>query len=285
MASSPAQKPLKIHRAVAAEIPFILSLAEKEGWNPGLYDAAPFYAADSNGFFMGELDGKRIGTVSAVAYDASYGFLGLYIVLPEYRQRGYGHQLFKAALEYLGERAIGLDGVPAQQASYQAAGFQLYAHNIRFEGLIQPTKQAQELIDLRKAPFDAICAYDASIFGSPRAAFLKGWMHMPNARGLAYMLGGRVQGFGIIRQCISGWKIGPLFADQPQIATDIFNALSAHAEKESIFLDVHQSHASAMAIAQHFNMREVFQTARMYTKTPPPRLEEKEFGITSFELG
>ena len=76
------------------ELALALEWAAAEGWNPGLDDAKCFYAADPNGFFLGELDGKPVGCISAVAYDNAYGFLGLYMVAPDYR----GKRLWPQAL-------------------------------------------------------------------------------------------------------------------------------------------------------------------------------------------
>jgi len=79
----------KIRNATREEVDIMVDWAAKEGWNPGLYDANCFYSQDPNGFFVGLLDGKIISTVSAVRYDNTYGFLGFYIVKPQFRGKGY----------------------------------------------------------------------------------------------------------------------------------------------------------------------------------------------------
>jgi len=43
------------------ELNLALEWAAAEGWNPGLDDAKCFYAADPNGFFLGELAGEPVG--------------------------------------------------------------------------------------------------------------------------------------------------------------------------------------------------------------------------------
>jgi hypothetical protein len=65
------------------------------------------------GFFIGELDGQPVSCISCVAYDGSFGFVGLYIVQPALRGRGYGLQTWRAGMAHLGTRNFGLDGVPA----------------------------------------------------------------------------------------------------------------------------------------------------------------------------
>jgi hypothetical protein len=59
------------------------------------------------------LEGEPVASLSAVAYDAGFGFMGFYIVKPEQRGLGFGLEIWKAAIDYLGVRNIGLDGVLA----------------------------------------------------------------------------------------------------------------------------------------------------------------------------
>jgi ribosomal protein S18 acetylase RimI-like enzyme len=102
----------QIRRMTQKEVAEIaVEWAAREGWNPGRHDAACFYAVDPQGFLIGELDGKPVAVISAVAYDDHFGFMGFYIVKPEFRGMGYGIQIWRAALDYLGSRNIGGDGV------------------------------------------------------------------------------------------------------------------------------------------------------------------------------
>jgi len=49
----------RIETMPLSEVEAVIDWAAREGWNPGLNDAACFYAIDPNGFFMGVLDGRR----------------------------------------------------------------------------------------------------------------------------------------------------------------------------------------------------------------------------------
>ena len=100
------------------EIAIAIDWAAAEGWNPGLADAACFATVDPRGFLIGELDGEPAATVSCVNYDASFAFLGFYIVRPDLRGRGHGLRIWNAAIAHAGARVIGLDGVVAQQENY-----------------------------------------------------------------------------------------------------------------------------------------------------------------------
>ena len=92
---------------VRAELDLAVDWAADEGWNPGLHDAGAFWTTDSNGFFAGMLDNRMIGCISAVRYGDSYGFIGFYIVSPEYRGQGRGLQLWNRAVDFLAGRTIG----------------------------------------------------------------------------------------------------------------------------------------------------------------------------------
>ena len=77
---------LEIRPAGQAGVSTMLAWAAAEGWNPGIDDATAFHRADPGGFLIGALDEEPVASVSLVRYDASFAFLGLYIVRPEWRR-------------------------------------------------------------------------------------------------------------------------------------------------------------------------------------------------------
>ena len=198
-----------VRRLRLDELDTIRAWATQEGWNPGIPDAAAFYHADPQGFFVGELDGRPVSCISCVAYDASFGFLGQYIVRPDCRGRGYGIQVWRAGMEHLGVRNVGLDGVVGQQENYQKSGFQ-YAHShIRYRG-VGGGKTSADVVPLSEVPFNDLIAFDREHFPAPRSGFLQRWIGLPGATALGVVRGGRLLGYGVIRPAVEGWKIGPL---------------------------------------------------------------------------
>jgi GNAT superfamily N-acetyltransferase len=268
------------------EIAIAVDWAAAEGWNPGLADAACFATVDADGFFIGELDGAPAAMVSCVNYDASFAFLGFYMVRADLRGRGYGLRLWKSAVAHAGDRVIGLDGVVAQQPNYKKSGFALAYANVRYGGILTaPGAPAAATTALTEVPLAVVAASDRTVFPAPRAAFLRAWIDAPGHVGRALLRDGRLAAWGVIRPCRTGHKVGPLVADDRAAAEMVLAALLAAGGGGEIFLDVPSVNREAVALAQALGLTPVFETARMYTGAIPPLRLERVFGVTTFELG
>lgn len=205
---------LQIRNLRPNEISIAIDWAAAEGWNPGLRDDACFAIPDAQGFFVGEIGGEPVATVSCVNYDDRFAFLGFYVVRAGFRGRGHGLRIWNAAIAHAGSRAIGLDGVVAQQDNYRKSGFQLAYANMRYGGTIAaPPKPPTDVVGLDTIPFADIEADDATVFPAPRGAFLRAWIDTPGHVGRALLRDGRLAAWGVIRPCRTGHKIGPLVAD------------------------------------------------------------------------
>lgn len=270
-----------------AEIDLAIEWAAKEGWNPGLHDVDSFHAADPEGFLVGLLGDEPVATISAVKYGETFGFLGFYIVRPEYRGQGYGIHIWNAAMARLKGRVIGLDGVVAQQENYRKSGFYLAYRNIRYQGLGggKPAADAT-IVPLATRTFAEIEAYDQPFFPAGRTAFLRQWINPPQGVALGILRQDQLAGYGVVRACRSGFKIGPLFADSPAEAEALFLTLKAQVPPTvPIYLDTPEVNPAAVAMAERHGMTVVFETARMYRGTAPVLPLARLFGVTSFELG
>ena len=275
-----------IRRMRREEFPLAIEWAGDEGWNPGVHDDDCFFAADPEGFFVAEIEDIPVGMISMVCYDDRFAFAGLYIVKPEFRGRGCGMQLYQAAIGRAGNRTVGGDAVVAMVDRYQArTGLRFAYKNIRFEGTGGGEVPAG-LVPVRRIPFDLLIEYDRRHFPASRARFLRCWISREGSETLAAVDDeGNLRGYGVRRTCISGHKIGPLFADTPAIADDLFRGLSAAVPSEPVFLDVPTPNTAALELANRHGMTAVFETARMYIGSAPTLPLEEIFGVTSFELG
>jgi hypothetical protein len=285
----------EIRTLTSSEVETVVDWAAGEGWNPGRHDAAAFHAADPGGFLGAFVGGELAGAVSAVRYGAGFGFIGLFIVLPEYRKHLLGVRLGRAALELLDGRCIGTDGVPAQQHQYERlGGFATAWRNVRCQGLLRPTPSGvagrdRILVPAASVPFGDLAVYDAVHFGARRDAFLASWIGLPDHHAWVCLdeeVAGRgpaIRGFGVVRTCREGAKIGPLFADDAEIAGALFRRLTAGGG--DVILDAPEANPAAVALAKRHSMTPVFETARMYRGGDPGLPAGRIFGITTFELG
>lgn len=269
------------------EVNIAIDWAAAEGWNPGLHDAQAFYAADPGGFLVGLLDDMPVAVISAVKYGEHFGFIGFYRVQPGYRGRGFGLRIWQAALARLSGRTIGLDGVVAQQDNYRKSGFALACRNIRYQGAGGgPAPLDAAVQPLADVPFEQVAAYDRRFFPAERHAFLRCWLAQPGASALGLVQHGALCGYGVLRPCQTGFKIGPLLADNPALAERLLLALRARAGADvPIFLDTPAANLAAVALAQRDGMKMVFETARMYLGPAPDLPLDGLFGVTTFELG
>ncbi|WP_439862238.1 GNAT family N-acetyltransferase [Pseudomonas sp. MBLB4136] len=269
------------------ELDIAIDWAAAEGWNPGQHDADSYYAADPDGFLIGLLGDEPVAVISVVKYGVGFGFLGFYIVKPQYRGQGYGLQIWNAGLAYLAGRTIGLDGVVTQQDNYRKSGFALAHANVRYQGVAgdEPCNDA-DIVSLTSLPFADLCAYDRAFFPEVRDTFLQAWIAQPESTALGILRDQQLAGYAVLRRCRAGYKVGPLFADTAQLAERLFRALKASAPAGAeIFLDIPANHAAAVDMAQRHDMTVSFETARMYRGAAPAMPIERIFGITSFELG
>ena len=269
------------------ELELVLEWARQEGWNPGLDDSLAFLEADPSGFFVGSIGEVPVGSISVVKYGDSFAFLGLYIVHPDFRGKGYGKVIWQAGIASAGDRTIGLDGVAAQQDNYRKAGFEPAYSTIRYGGgvtsLPVSTLVAQAVLDSR---LEGLQHYDSRIFPQPRDAFLAAWCTGRKGRRSAVVRkSGKIRGYGTIRRCYEGYKIGPLFANDADSAAALLAELIPEAKGASIFIDIPEENREAIALAESIGLQPVLETSRMY-RGPAPSIPLKNvFGVTTLELG
>ena len=267
-----------------AEVETLLDWAAGEGWNPGLHDAAAFYAADPSGFFGAFVGGEMIAGISAVAYGDGYGFIGLYICRPDMRGKGHGKAVWNAGMARLGKRTIGLDGVDQQVGNYRSMGFAPVYRTIRYSGRLDAVHVAGDVRPVGPDLITDIVAFDSRFFPAPRAAFLDRWLRAPHVA-LAAMHDRSVAGYGVARPCREGWKIGPLFAEDNEDANNLLVALTPSVGSSDVHLDVPEPASRFSDFLRLAGLTPGFATTRMYRGSAVPALEKPPYAVTSLELG
>jgi hypothetical protein len=189
-------------------------------------------------------------------------------------------------MAHAGDRTVGLDGVVAEQENYKRSGFELAYRNIRYGGApALPAAVPGLEIRALKAPDEALKAFDRTAFPVARETFLDAWLRTRGHAAFAAYRGGTFAGYAVSRPCVSGAKIGPLFAMDAEVAGALAAATIGAVETNEIFLDVPEPNAAAVRLAEQLGLSPVFETARMYRGAAPEMDLSRIFGVTSFELG
>jgi Acetyltransferase (GNAT) domain/Acetyltransferase (GNAT) family len=278
-----------VRNATRSELDLIIDWAKREGWNPGLHDADCFWESDPSGFFIGLLNGEIISAISAVKYGDKFCHLGFYIAKPEHRGNGYGLALWNYAHDSIKSGICSLDGVVEQQSNYAKSGYKLKYRTVRFMGISDGSQLKsidENIVPLSSIPFSKFEEYDFRCFPYRRTGFLKLWTSRPESTSVVYNENGYIKGYSTLRRCFDGYKIGPLFADNKDVAENLFNVMVSKVPKgESYYIDVPECNEDACNVIESHCLDAVFESARMYKGGDPDFPMKRWFGITTFELG
>ena len=268
----------------------LVKWAQEEGWNPGPHDADVFWQTDPDGFYGYFHKGSLIAGGAIISYNNAFGFMGLYIVKPEFRGEGIGRKLWYQRRDLLINRLhdhapIGMDGVVAMQPFYKKGGFEIAFKDNRYEKLGMASENDSHISPIYDEDFSQILDYDTQCFGFKRSQFLKPWLKIPENRTFKYVEHNALKGFAVLRKATSGFKIGPLFADDDYIAEALYRACLNAAVGQLVYFDIPMTNQGAVAIVKKYQAKYVFECARMYHGKPPKIDTNKVYGITTFELG
>ena len=115
-----------IRLMTAKDIPAGMRLKEAAGWNQTTRDWANLLAIEPQGCWVYEADGVVTGSTTAVLYGQDLAWIGMVLVLPEYRGQGIARRLMQHALRYLDERGVRcvkLDATGMGKPLYEQLGF------------------------------------------------------------------------------------------------------------------------------------------------------------------
>jgi len=268
----------------------LVKWAEEEGWNPGPHDADVYWATDPDGFYGYFYNGNLIAGGSIVSYNNEFGFMGFFIVKPEYRSNGLGRKLWYQRRDTLLARlnegsSIGMDGVVDVQPFYEKGGFKIAFRDERHERVGEKHEVHNNITSILDEDIKSILEYDKECFGFSRPKFLEPWLKLEDGKTFKYVEDGTLKGFAFVRRANTGYKICPLFADDKNIAEELYKACLNSVVGEKLYLDIPMVNKSALNLAKKYKTTYIFECARMYYGKAPKVKINKVFGITTFELG
>lgn len=223
--------PLIQDSLAAAELPDAEALVREAGWNQIAADWEIFRALGT--VYTARVDDHVVATAAMMPY-GEFAWVSMVLVAGDQRRRGLGTQLLKRCIAALREqgRVPVLDATPAGRPLYRALGFEETWGYHRMAGKdAVPTRDGASRADgtivrpITDADWPALCVADAVAFGADRGALLHRLRGRLPAAELVAERHGRIAGFLLGRNGRSASQIGPLVAEDDDVA----HALLAHA--------------------------------------------------------
>ncbi|ORX45530.1 hypothetical protein DM01DRAFT_1340043 [Hesseltinella vesiculosa] len=297
------------------------------GWNHGFDDKEArlvYFEMYRDGMLLGTIKdghGKEevVGCVFACKHSDEVGYIGAFIVPPQYRLRGYGRILFKEAIQLLGScRFLGLDGKFEMFDAYQRSGFQPNTITLTYRGDIQKSvvtpllqklsnTQPSILTPLAIEHLDGLVQLEDKYTGMNRNAFWKAWIDL-HSNDQAADLGragwvvlddeSTVTHFGTVRPSVRGFAV-VLYGKEIQVINQLLlhmaNWVLAQLLSPSWKLPKdHQlafnfnacaSNPMAVALVESLGFDYVVSHARMW-RGPAPILEPSGlFSLSTLTIG
>lgn len=254
-----------------------------------MHDLEVAYALQPEAFVGLRREGELVGAGAITTHGDAFGFMGLFILVPEVRGLGLGGWLWRERLRLLKGRldpgaAVGMDGVLAMEPFYARGGFRREHLDLRFEGAARGVC-SKRVVPLDQVEPEELLELVRTATAAARRDFLQAWWGAPGVLAGAILEGDRVAALGVLRPAVVGHKFGPVVARSPEAGRELLLDLMARVPGEQVQLDLPEPNAAALEFARERGLEPVFQCARMVHGPAPAVRLEHLWGITSFEFG
>lgn len=291
------------------EIQFFIDLGKDIGWSINdNYDAQRLYSADNDGVYIGELEGEKISSViMAMHGKKELCHIGLFVVKPEFRGKGYGSKTWEYAWSKIPESCYAslCTAVTNMALKYEARyGFKIawkeFTYMCSAEKIAALPSSSLNFTTKshREVDFNSLVQYDASVFGYERESFLTTLLAIPSNEGwVAFNQDGKLIGYlNLLREKGKlSWYVAPLYANNVSIACDLLKKAAQYVLQEgcdaTLVISVPEVNEAAMNLVQPVSMEVLFEYVRMFARATPEIIEKnvvksrRVFSISSKDTG
>lgn len=267
------------------DIPAGMRLKDAAGWNQTAQDWENVLTLEPTGCWVYELDGVVAGSTTAVCYGQDMAWIGMVLVLPEYRGQGVARKLMQHALRYLKERGVRcakLDATDMGRSLYEQLGF---VHELvieRWAGTAAGTSGEEDPPSISVDDMTAIGTLDRSAFEADRTVLLQQLIKTCPEDAVC-LPGGYLAG----RPGENEYFLGPCVAESESEARRLVaHFLARHAGKR-VFWDLLPANQHAVSLARSFGfepLRKLSRMARPLAGCPSGDVE-RVFAAAGFEYG
>ena len=218
-----------------------VSLSAEAGWNQTAEDwRLMLTLGECTG--LRDTAGRLVASALVLPHGEDLAWISMVLVAAGHRRRGLASELLRRAVARIraSGRAAVLDATPAGERVYRPLGFAEVYRLQRLEARLEVPPPAAGDAAIRKmeeTDLAGAVAYDRPIFGADRSPVLAHLRGRCPEQALIAERDGRVVGFALVRDGREALQLGPLVADDAEIA----RALAAAVLRDlrgRIFLDV-----------------------------------------------
>jgi GNAT superfamily N-acetyltransferase len=243
------------------------ALVEQAGWNQVKADWEVFLDLGRT-FAVKSEHGRVAATAAVLPYPSGFGWISMVLVDQAYRRRGIATRLLEHCIEALKQAGMVpvLDATPAGREVYKPLGFRdgwpiQRWRRTGVEPSPAPLRGATTVRAMEDRDWPAVLALDASAFGCDRAPLLERLRLRSRRFACVAERSGRLQGFLLGRDGRVATHIGPVIADDEQVAVALA-AWAAQRLPSPVIVDALERHASFAAWLESHG----FQKERPYTR-------------------
>ncbi|QDU33935.1 Acetyltransferase (GNAT) family protein [Poriferisphaera corsica] len=266
-------KDVCIERATLEDVRQMYRMADGERWNPFVGIENAVYEIDPRGFWVSRVGDHIIASISVLIYEKFYAFIGLYIVLPEYRGGIIGTNLAKIAIDdarQRGARIFGCDGVPENVKKYEQNGYVFDCTIARYQLITEKQRKDFACESVRVDEVDELNRFLKPYLPEPRVRFVKQWLGCSHVKHCVVREHGEIVGFGSIGPSTEGYRIGPIYSTSSEHTSILINGLLASIEQgQKVIIDVPEVNLDGIALVKRLGMEKIWCFGRMYKGGKP----------------
>ena len=262
---------MRLRAMTPGDIPAGMRLKELAGWNQTASDWRRFLERSPQGCFVAEVDTQVCGTVATIPFDDRFAWIGMVLVDPEHRGRGFGTTLLERAIDYLDElnlSALKLDATPQGKPLYEKLGFRSEYEIWRWTRRRSPSDCATSSTAAREpiSPelLESICEFDRQVFGADRG-FLLTSLHEDAPQFTQGMFrAGILTGYAFGRRGSFADHLGPWMATDAGTARHLLEGFLGSSSRETQIADCLNAHAAVADLLKSFGFSHTRPLIRMF---------------------
>lgn len=208
-----------------------LALSDEADWNQ-IADDWRFFLAHGTVLGIRDKQSRVVATAALLPYTANAAWISMVLVTESWRRRGLATGLLDACLTLAKTKGLTpwLDATPAGARVYGPLGFTPTVEVQRL-GLMGSATQSLAPEPVSKPAFDDLLARDRVAMGFDRGVLLRELSGRPGSRLVAHD-----GALGLVRSGRKARHIGPLFADRPDQALALVEAI-VRSERGPLLID------------------------------------------------